>query len=148
MQVKYFYNRVEDFEQQISTKNNELADITEKLTVKDNASVRLSEEIDKSNNSLFNKTTKAKKFLKRALEFLHHLQTYIKSKENHMFSFRRKLNPESTKRTLSWMESCLNSSVAALGSVADMESSTSLKMQSCLEAIGCLPEGVDSSLES
>ena len=85
VQVKYFCNRVEDFEQQISTKNNELADITEKLTVKDNASVRLSEEIDKSNNSLFNKTTKAKKFLKRTLEFLHHLQTYIKSKENHVF---------------------------------------------------------------
>ena len=148
VQVEDFGNRIEDFEQQISTKKNELADITKKPTVKDNASVRLSEKIDKSNNYLFNKTAKAREFLQRALEFLNNLKTYIKRKENHMLSFRRKLNLESTRQTLSWIESCLNFSVAALGSVAGMQSSTFVEMQSCLEAMGCLPKDVNSCLES
>ena len=148
VQVEDFGNRIEDLEQQISTKNNELADITKNLTVTDNASVRLIEEIDKSNNYLFNETAKAREFLQWALKFLNNLKTYGKRKENHMLSFHRKLNPESTKRTLPWMESCLNSSVAALGSVAGMPTSTLVEMQSCLEATGCLSKDVNSCLEN
>ena len=148
VQVKDFDNRIEDYEQQISAKNDELADITNKLTVKEDEFRRNVIKADKSNNNLFNETAKAKEFLQRALEFLNDLNTYIKCKENNMFSFRRKLNPESTKRILSWMESCLNSSVAALGSAADIQSSIKLEMQSCLEAMGWLPEDVGSCLES
>ena len=148
MQVKDFDNRIKDFEQQISTKNNELADVTTKLTVKKDEFRRNVIKADKSNNNISNETAKAREFLQRALEFLNHLKTYIKHKENRMFSFRRKLNPESTKRTLSWMESCLNSSFAKLGSVADMQSSTTLEMQSLVEAMGRLPEDVSSCLES
>ena len=147
LQVKDFDNRIEDFEQQISTKNDELSDITNKLTVKEDEFRRNAIKSDKSNNKLFNETAKAREFLQRTLEFLNHLKTYIKRKENNMFSFRKKLNPESTKRILSQMESCLDSSVAALGSVVDMQGSITLEMQSYSEAMGWLPEDVDSCLE-
>ena len=140
--------QVEDFEQQISTKNDQLADITNKLTVKEDEFRRNAIKSDKSNNNLFNETAKAKEFLQQALEFLNQLKTYIKRKENNMFSFRRKLNPESTKQMMSWMESSLKSSVAALSSAADMQSSIKFEMQSCLEAMGWLPEDVNSCLES
>ena len=102
---------------------------------------------DKSNKNLFNQTVEAREFLERALEFLNHLTAYIKRKENHIFSFRRKLSPESTKKILSWLESCLNSSVAAMSSVADMQTSTKREMQSCLEAMGWLPKDTESCLE-
>ena len=147
VQVNDFENRIEDFEQQISTKNDELADITNKLTFKEDEFRHNAIKADKNNNNLSNETAKAKEFLQRALEFLNDLKSYIKHKENNMFSFRRKLNPESTKRILSWMESCLKSSAAKLGSVADMQSSITLEMQSYVEAMGWLPEVFDSCLE-
>ena len=148
VQVKDSDNRIEDFEQQISTKNNELADVTNKLTVKEDKFKRNVIKADKSNNNISNETAKAREFLQRILEFLNHLKAYINHKENHMFSFRRKLNPESTKRILPWMESCLISSAAKLGSGADMQTSTTLEMQSFLEAVGWLPEDVNSCFES
>ena len=140
--------QVEDFEQQISTKNDQLADITKKLTVKGDEFRRNAIKSDKSNNNLFNETAKAKEFLQRALEFLNQLKTYVKRKENNMFPFRRKLNPESTKQMMSGMESSLKSFVAALSSAADMQSSIKFEMQSCLEAMGWLPEDVNFCLES
>ena len=103
-----------------------MSDLKEKRRRNNNIMIETNEfrgnaiKADKSNNTVFNETAEAREFLKRALEFLNHLKTYIKRKENCMFSFRRKLNHESTRQTLSWMESCLNSSAAALGSVAGM----------------------------
>ena len=144
-------------QEELKKKNKEImrlkSDLKEKRRRTNNVMIEANEfrrnaiEADKSNKNLFNQTVEAREFLERALEFLNHLTAYIKRKENHIFSFRRKLSPESTKKILSWLESCLNSSVAAMSSVADMQTSTKREMQSCLEAMGWLPKDTESCLE-
>ena len=144
-------------QEELKKKNKEImrlkSDLKEKRRRTNNIMIEANEfrrnaiKADKSNKNLFNQTVEAREFLERALEFLNHLTAYIKRKENHIFSFRRKLSPESTKKILSWLESCLNSSVAAMSSVADMQTSTKREMQSCLEAMGWLPKDTESCLE-
>ena len=130
------------------------SDLKEKRKRSNNVMIEANEfrrnaiKADKSNKNLFNQTVESREFLERAFEFLNHLTAYIKRKENHVFSFRRKLSLESTKKMLSWLESCLNSSVAAMSSVADMQSLTTREMQSCLEAMGWLPEDTESCLKN
>ena len=145
-------------QEELKKKNKEIkklkSDLKEKRRRTNNVMIEANEfrrnaiKADKSNKNLFNQTVEAREFLERALEFLNHLTAYIKRKENHIFSVRRKLSPGSTKKILSWLESCLNSSVAAMSSVADMQSSTKREMQSCLEAMGWLPEDTESCLEN
>ena len=145
-------------QEELKKKNKEIkklkSDLKEKRRRTNNVMIEANEfrrnaiKADKSNKNLFNQTVEAREFLERALEFLNHLTAYIKRKENHIFSVRRKLSPGSTKKILSWLESCLNSSVAAMSSVADMQSSTKREMQSCLQAMGWLPEDTESCLEN